>query len=95
VRELANVMERAVAVAAGNRADLEDLPTEIRLAQRLPSGKEGIRPLVSIEKEYILAILEAKAGNRKQASEALGIGMATLQRKLRSYRTEVPRKATS
>jgi transcriptional regulator with PAS, ATPase and Fis domain len=87
VRELANVMERAVAVAVRNRVDLEDLPPEIRLALSLPNMQGRIRPLESIEKDYILAILETKAGNRKQASEALGIGIATLQRKLKSYKT--------
>jgi len=90
VRELANIMERAVAVAVRNRVELEDLPAEFRLARSLPNAKGRIRPLESIEKDYILAILETKAGNRKQASEALGIGMATLQRKLRSYRTDLP-----
>jgi len=94
VRELSNVMERAVAVAAGNRVELEDLPSETRLAQSLPKGNDRIQPLERIEKDYILAILEAKAGNRKQASEALGIGMATLQRKLRSYKADFPGKTT-
>jgi DNA-binding NtrC family response regulator/predicted hydrocarbon binding protein len=90
VRELANVMERAVAVATRNRVDLEDLAPEIRLAQPLPNTKGGIRPLEAIEKNYILAILEAKRGNRKQAAAALGIGVATLQRKLKSYKVDLP-----
>jgi len=87
VRELANVMERSVAVAMRNRVDLEDLPPEIRQTPLIPPGNGGIRPLELIEKDYILAILEAKKGNRKQASAALGIGMATLQRKLKAYST--------
>jgi two-component system response regulator HydG len=95
VRELANVMERAVAVATRNRVDLEDLPLEIRLAQPLPSAMGGIRPLRSMEKDYILAILEAKGGNRKKASVALGIGVATLQRKLRSFKGDHPDPAPS
>ena len=90
VRELANVMERAVAVAPKNRVDLGDLPPEVRLAQPLPSAKAGIRPLEFIEKDYILSVLETKGGNRKQASEALGIGEATLQRKLKSYKADPP-----
>src|SRR6185436_4817744 len=79
-------MERAVAVATKPRVSLEDLPLEVRLAQPLPSSKGGFRPLESIEKDYILAILEANRGNRKLASAALGIGVATLQRKLKSYK---------
>lgn len=88
VRELANVMERAIAVTTRNRVDLEDLPPEVRLAPPLPNLAEAIRPLEAIEKDYILAILEAKGGNRKDASAALRIGVATLQRKLRSYKTD-------
>jgi DNA-binding NtrC family response regulator len=86
VRELANVMERAVAVAKRNRIDLEDLPPEVRLATPSPIAGGGIRRLEEIEKDYILAILEAKRGNRTQAASLLGIGVATLHRKLRSYR---------
>jgi transcriptional regulator with PAS, ATPase and Fis domain len=89
VRELANVMERAVAVTTRSRVDLEDLPTELRLAPLLPNLREGaIRPLETIEKDYILAILEAKGGNRTETAAALRIGSATLHRKLKSYKTE-------
>jgi transcriptional regulator with PAS, ATPase and Fis domain len=90
VRELANAMERAVAVATKNRVDPEDLPPEIRRGPPLPSTEEGIRPLERIEKDYILAILEAKGGNRTQAALALGIGAATLQRRLKSYKADLP-----
>ena len=84
VRELANVMERAAAVATGDRVDLEDLPPELRAAP--PSAPPGtIRPLSAIERDYILSILEAKGGNRRQAAKSLEIGIATLQRKLKSY----------
>jgi len=87
VRELANVMERAVAVAANTRIDLEDLPPEVRSVAPAPNMEGAIRPLNAIEKDYILAILDAKGGNRKQAAASLEIGVATLQRKLNRYRT--------
>jgi len=86
VRELANVMERAVAVAKRNRIDLEDLPPEVRLAALRPVPGGTIRYLKDIEKDYILAILETKRGNRTQAAIQLGIGVATLHRKLKSYK---------
>jgi DNA-binding NtrC family response regulator len=86
VRELANVMERAVAVAKRNRIDVDDLPLEIRLAYRPPPVVEGrVRQLADIEKDYILATLAARNGNRTQAAGLLGIGVATLHRKLKSY----------
>jgi transcriptional regulator with PAS, ATPase and Fis domain len=86
VRELANVMERAVAVATKNRVDLEDLPPEVRSATASAVLPGKIRPLKIVEQDYILSILEAKGGNRKQAALSLEIGFATLQRKLSSYR---------
>jgi len=86
VRELSNVMERAVAVATKNRVDLEDLPPEVRSATPSVVLPGAIRSLKSVERDYILSILEAKGGNRKQAALSLEIGFATLQRKLSSYR---------
>jgi DNA-binding NtrC family response regulator len=79
-------MERAVAVATKNRVDLEDLPPEVRSATASAVLPGKIRPLKIVEQDYILSILEAKGGNRKQAALSLEIGFATLQRKLSSYR---------
>ncbi|MBI2931183.1 MAG: sigma-54-dependent Fis family transcriptional regulator [Planctomycetes bacterium] len=87
VRELANVMERAVAVATGRRVDVADLPPEVRLAPPAPVAVGAIRALKDIEREYILATLEASRGNRTRAAKSLGIGVATLHRKLRLYRS--------
>jgi len=86
VRELANVMERAVAVAAKNRVELEDLPPEVRLALPAPAVDGSVRPLKDVEKEYIFATLEAQHGNRTRAAKSLGIGVATLHRKLNLYK---------
>jgi two-component system, NtrC family, response regulator HydG len=86
VRELANVMERAVAVATTERVDVEDLPPEVREAVPSPVAPGAVRPLKDMERDYILATLASKGGNRKQAAISLEIGFATLQRKLSSYR---------
>ncbi len=91
VRELANVMERGVAVARGSRIDLEDLPPEVRAAVLPPLGGRGIRLLRDVEKDYILAIVDAKRGNRTQAAISLGIGVATLHRKLKSFTRGTPK----
>ena len=92
VRELANVMERAVAVAVSKRVNMEELPPELRSA--VPAALQplsgALRRLEEIERDYILAVLEAKAGNRTQAAEILGIGSATLHRKLKSYQAGRP-----
>ena len=86
VRELENAMERAVALAPGNRVEMDDLPEEVRRAVSLrPSSSDTVRPLVDIEKDYILASLEHNGGNQTHTAEQLQIGSATLYRKLKSY----------
>lgn len=86
VRELENAMERAVALARGNRVEAEDLPEEVRQAFPRPVASKGaVRPLEQIEKEYILAALELNGGNQTRTAEELHIGSATLYRKLKSY----------
>ena len=86
VRELENAMERAVALASGNRVDLEDLPEEIRQVFPKPVvNGETVQPLSEVEKEYILAVLELNGGNQTRTAEQLRIGTATLYRKLKKY----------
>jgi len=86
VRELENAMERAVALARGNRVELEDLPEEVRQAFPKPVATAGaIRPLDEVEKEYIIAALDLNGGNQTRTAEQLKIGSATLYRKLKAY----------
>ena len=97
VRELENTMERAVALAYGSRIELEDLPEEIRenpcrsgfpggaSAGRGGTSQSGVRTLEEVAKEHILAALAMNDGNQTHTAEQLGIGTATLYRKLKSY----------
>jgi two-component system response regulator HydG len=86
VRELENAMERAVALARGSRVQLEDLPEEIRQAFPKPVVGGGTVQLLSeVEKDYILAVLELNDGNQTRTAKQLGIGAATLYRRLRKY----------
>jgi transcriptional regulator with PAS, ATPase and Fis domain len=85
VRELENAMERAVALSTGPRIDVEDLPEEVRQAASPLLPASGSRRLADIEREVILTTLQATRGNRVQAAEQLGIGIATLYRKLKQY----------
>ncbi|WP_285725051.1 sigma-54-dependent Fis family transcriptional regulator [Geothrix rubra] len=86
VRELENTMERAVALAPGDRVELEDLPEEIRNAFPIPLPSMGaVRPLDEIEKEYILSALDLNGGNQTRTAEQLQIGSTTLYRRLKSY----------
>ena len=44
-----------------------------------------VRALEEIEKDYILAVLDINDGNQTHTAEQLGIGSATLYRKLKSF----------
>jgi len=86
VRELENTIERAVALARGDRADLADLPEDLGgVPSSLAAAAEGVRTLKDIEREAILAAIERNGGNQTRAALELGIGPSTLYRKLKGY----------
>jgi DNA-binding NtrC family response regulator len=45
----------------------------------------SVKPLDEIEKDYILAVLKHNDGNQTLTATQLGIGTATLYRKLKKY----------
>jgi len=86
VRELENAMERAVALAAKGRVELEDLPEEIRQAFHDPRPSNGTaQTLGEVEKEFILATLALHGGNKSRTVQQLDISLVTLYRKLKSF----------
>ena len=93
VRELQNAMERAVVLAEVGRTDLDELPAAVRAAPPAPLPVGPVKALETIEREYILAVLERNAGNQVQTAEQLDIGTATLYRKLKAYGWTNPRAA--
>jgi len=84
LRELRNVIERAVILAVGDRIDVNDFPDSLRGSQ--PSGAAiGNRvSLEDLEREHILRIIEV-AGSMDEAAQILGIDPATLYRKRKRY----------
>jgi two-component system response regulator HydG len=83
VRELENTMERAIALSGGRRVEVSDLPDDLRQAARAEPG--AVRLLDDVEKDYILAALAINGGNQTHTATQLGIGSATLYRKLKRY----------
>jgi DNA-binding NtrC family response regulator len=90
VRELENAMERAAVLARGDRVTLEDLPAAVRRSQDDPTLQrrsvirfEVGQSLEVLEHEAIRRTLEAVDGNREAAATILGIGLATLYRRLK------------
>jgi DNA-binding NtrC family response regulator len=85
VRELENAIERAVVLTRRSRVDIEDLPPEVGLAVPEALVASDVRPLADVEREYIKSALRAVGGNRSQAARKLGIGEATLYRKIKQF----------
>jgi DNA-binding NtrC family response regulator len=93
VRELRNLAESLVVLTPQDEIRLEDLPPEYtrsdgRSGESPAAGATGADELRmdEVERRAILAALEKTGGNRTQAAEILGIGLRTLQRKLKEYR---------
>jgi transcriptional regulator with PAS, ATPase and Fis domain len=82
VRELEHTVERAVILSTHPIILPEDLPRkmfeETRAAEILPTEKS--LSLRQVEKRYVLKVLEETGGNKKKASEILGIDRTTLYR---------------
>ena len=83
VRELENMIASAVTTAKGKTLTYASMP------DFLPHPKKGlvrtgdILPLPELEKRHILDVLKIVEGNRTKAASLLGIGLRTLQRKLK------------
>ncbi len=87
VRELRNVIERAVVVATDGTLRTEHLPEELRGEEAALPGRSGAGPLTLAEAEarHIARVLEHTGGQIGTASEILGIHRNTLTRKIREY----------
>ncbi|HEY8946180.1 MAG TPA: sigma-54 dependent transcriptional regulator [Polyangiaceae bacterium] len=92
VRELENVVERAVALAGSRVIGLGDLPPELSGAAGAPTPallalpQEGTRlddVLGEVERRLILEALERTGGVRKRAAELLGITFRSLRYRLK------------
>lgn len=88
IRELENVILRAVALGKNEQISPEDLPPAIHCRPGINSMDRTSLPddsLEACEKAAILNVLNKCHDNRRLAAELLGIGEATLYRKLKKY----------
>jgi two-component system response regulator AtoC len=92
VRELQNTVERALALARFDHITPDDLPERVRNVRRgsqppaLEVGDE-LLPLAEIERRYILHVLDAVQGHRRQAAKILALDRKTLYRKLGQWKS--------
>lgn len=86
IRELRNVIERALIISEGDKLDANTLPKEFFI--RSSSDRSEQVRLDDMEKFHILKVLKSVNGNKTKAAELLDIGITTLYRKLQSYGLE-------
>jgi transcriptional regulator with PAS, ATPase and Fis domain len=87
IRELRNVIERAIILCAGDRIHASELPLD-GLEQWGPAPREESEHLLSLEEVeslHIQRILAATGQNLSKAAEILGLARATLYNKMRKY----------
>jgi DNA-binding NtrC family response regulator len=82
VRELANIIERAIIVSAGARIEAEDLPESMRVAAARLERKDRRPTLLEVEDDYIRETLAAVKGNKAEAARILGISRKNLYERL-------------
>ena len=85
VRELSNVLQRALILAEGGHIGLEQIPSDVREAA--PAGGLALRGAIDrSERAHIALVLRLCGGHRERTAAELGISPATLYRRLERLR---------
>jgi len=89
VRELENIVERAVVLCNSSQLEIEHLPDDLKeLKIQVFAKKEGkFMTLEELEREYIKRVLK-EVGNKTIAAQILGIDRVSLWRKIKNYGLE-------
>jgi DNA-binding NtrC family response regulator len=94
VRELRNVIERAVLISSRNKLEVQDFWEDTGGGMEKDRGAEGAESasfcLRHMEQRMISRALEKTQGNRTHAAKMLGISIRTLRNKLNEYKKELP-----
>lgn len=91
IRELENIIERAIILARDNRITAELLP--IRRSDSVPStlSGDGKDSLESVERNHIIWILKKTGYHKSRTAEILGVTRKTLDRKIADYSLTIPK----
>lgn len=89
VRELENVLERALILCRADILDLRDLPDHLLaptpVSRPTQLDQPGESPLETAERQALEETLRKYAGHRERTAQALGISRRTLQYRLKKY----------
>ncbi len=86
IRELKNVIERSVILADSDVLDAATLPYEIVHSTTAATKSVSGFALCHVEEMHIRKVLQHTKGNKAEAARLLGIGIATLYRKIEEYK---------
>jgi DNA-binding NtrC family response regulator len=90
VRELENIIERAISFANTSEILPSDLPASLLQAPATARTRPAVtrlkEALTTVEKETITAALVESQGNISRAASALGMYRQQLQRKIKQYK---------
>src|SRR5207244_12134219 len=95
VRQLRNVIERALIVSRGPMIAVADLPADLKRGSISSSSFElrlGMS-LDEVERDVIIRTVEFTGGNKSRAAEILGISLKTLYNRLERYQGSEPQDA--
>lgn len=85
VRELENLIERAVTLSQSGVIDANELPPVLVLGQNAAKSLFLSDVAAEAEKNHIMRVLQSTQGNRTRAAEILGISRKTLWEKMITY----------
>jgi two-component system NtrC family response regulator len=84
IRELKNIMERAVILASSSQLTIDSLPLELQTINHKHQTLSAF-DLASVEKLHIQRVLNHTKGNKTESAKLLNIGLTTLYRKIDEY----------
>jgi two-component system, NtrC family, response regulator len=85
IRELRNVVERAVIVEESGELTKNSLSVEMMAGISWPSDSFSQFDLAGVEKNHIQKVLQYTRGNKTESARLLNIGLTTLYRKIEEY----------
>ena len=85
IRELKNIIERAIALTDQSRIQVTDLPPDLQKLDFKTFETLEMETLEEMEKRYITTILQRTNYNRHLAAKILGLPRTTLWRRLKEY----------
>jgi DNA-binding NtrC family response regulator len=85
VREMRNVMERAVILARSHWIEISDLPAYLQVGGATMPITPASLTAAEAEKELILKTLKSAGNKKSEAARRLGLDVKTIRNKLKSY----------